>query len=83
MQKYYCENCGSKSNSILSLKEKSCYRHPLGSGNGKHVVYQGSEKAQYSCKYCGATSSSIFSLISFSCPQHLNGNNEGRHLPFF
>jgi hypothetical protein len=83
MQKYYCENCGSKSNSILSLTEKSCYRHPLGSGKGKHEVYQGSEKAQYSCKYCGGTSSTIFSLTSFSCPQHPNGNNEGRHLPFF
>jgi hypothetical protein len=58
MQKYYCENCGSKSNSILSLTEKSCFRL-LGSGNGKHMLYEGPEKAQYFCKYCGAKNHTI------------------------
>lgn len=83
MQKYYCENCGSKSNTISDLTEKLCYRHPLGSGEGKHKLYQGPEKAQYFCKYCTAISSSILSLTSSLCPQHPNGNFEGRHLPFF
>lgn len=83
MGKYYCENCGSKSNSILSLTEKLCFRHPLGSGKGKHMLYEGPEKAQYFCKYCGAIASSILSLTSFFCPQHPEGNFKGRHLPFF
>ena len=83
MQKYYCENCGSKSSSILSLTDKLCFRHPLGSGKGKHKLYEGPEKAQYFCQYCGAISSSILSLTSFLCPQHPKGNCKGRHIPFF
>lgn len=83
MQKFYCENCGSNSNSISALTEKLCYRHPFGNGAGKHMLYEGPEKAQYFCKYCGATSSSILSLTSFFCPQHPNGNCKGRHLPYF
>jgi hypothetical protein len=78
MQKYYCENCGSKCNTISGLTEKSCFRHPLGSGKGKHILYDGPEKAQYFYKYCGAISSSILSLTSFLCPQHPKGNCEGK-----
>lgn len=46
MQTYYCENCVSKSNSVVSLIEKSCDRHPLGIRRGRHVLYDGLEKAQ-------------------------------------
>lgn len=83
MQNYYCENCGSKSNTILSLTQKSCYRHPLGSGKGNHVVYEGPEQTQYLCKYCGTIFSSILSLTGFFCSQHPQGKGQGRHLPFF
>ncbi|MFE3869151.1 hypothetical protein ACFX5E_13880 [Flavobacterium sp. LS2P90] len=67
----------------MSLTEKLCFRHPLGNGKGKDMLYEGPEKAQYFCKYCGAISSSILSLKSFFCPQHPKGNCQGRHLPFF
>ena len=83
MQTYYCQNCGSKSSTILSLTEKSCYRHPLGSGKGKHVLYEGPEKAQYFCKHCVTISSTILSLTSFFCPYHPDGESQGRHVPFF
>lgn len=81
MPNYYCEYCGTKSSSISDLTAISCYRHPLGSGKGKHKLYEGSEKEEYNCKYCGDSSSSILSLTANSCFRHPNDAENGKHSP--
>lgn len=81
MPNFYCEYCGSKSSNISTLTGNSCSRHPLGSGKGKHKLYEGSEKAKYNCKYCGTSSSSISTLTGNSCSRHPNGNGKGKHAP--
>ena len=81
MANYYCEYCGYKSSSIYSLTSLSCLRHPNGNNNGKHKLYEGSEKSQYVCKYCGYKSSSIYSLTSLICIRHPDGPNKGKHAP--
>lgn len=81
MANFYCENCGTKSSSVSSLSGGTCGRHPLGSGKGKHVLYQGSEKTQYTCKYCGTKSTSISSLTGGTCGRHPLGTGKGKHEP--
>jgi hypothetical protein len=71
--------CGTKASSIGSLTASSCPRHPSGANKGKHVLYEGPEKAKYECKYCGASASSISSLTGSSCPRHPLGSNKGKH----
>jgi hypothetical protein len=78
---YYCKYCGHKSSSVASLTALSCSRHPDGANQGRHILYQGDEKAKYTCQYCGHASSSISSLTSLSCPRHPLGSNKGRHEP--
>ena len=79
MPNFYCENCGTKSSSVSSLTANSCHRHPL--GNGKHKLYEGTEKAKYTCKYCGQSFSSLSSLTASSCSRHPNGAGKGKHAP--
>lgn len=81
MANFYCKFCGHKTPSISSLTGTSCSRHPDGPGRGKHVLYEGSEKAKYSCKYCGHSGSSISSLTASSCVRHPNGASKGKHEP--
>jgi hypothetical protein len=81
MANFYCENCGTKASSIMSLTANTCNRHPLGAGRGKHKLYEGSEKSQYSCKYCGTSSSSIMNLVNNSCHRHPEGSGKGKHAP--
>ncbi len=81
MSKVQCKHCGTSSSSISSLTSMPCNRHPLGSGKGKHVLYEGSEKPKYTCKYCGSSSSSISSLTSVYCNRHPNGSGKGMHEP--
>ncbi|MBS1641070.1 MAG: hypothetical protein JST94_05870 [Bacteroidetes bacterium] len=81
MANYYCKYCGAHASSISSLTGSYCPRHPDGSNQGKHELYEGSEKSQYSCKHCGAHASSIWSLTGSYCPRHPNGNNQGKHEP--
>ena len=75
MANYYCEYCGTPSSNIASLVSTSCHRHPLGSGKGKHKLYEGSEKSQYACKYCGISSNTLLSLTSASCFRNPSGGN--------
>lgn len=81
MAKFFCKYCGTFSSSVSGLTASSCFRHPLGPNKGKHVLYEGSEKAQYVCKYCGTKSSTISSLAACSCFRHPNGANKGKHEP--
>jgi hypothetical protein len=81
MAKYYCKYCGTSASSVSGLTINSCSRHPLGPNKGKHVLYEGSEKAQYVCKYCGTKASSISGLTINSCSRHPNGSNKGKHEP--
>ena len=81
MANYYCEYCGTKYSSVSSLTSGSCMRHPNGSHNGKHKLYEGSEKSQYVCKHCGTKYSSLSSLTSGSCMRHPNGSHKGKHAP--
>jgi DNA-directed RNA polymerase subunit RPC12/RpoP len=78
---YYCKYCGGKASSIASLTGSSCSRHPNGVYKGKHVLYEGVEKAKYQCKHCGASASSIASLTGSSCSRHPSGANKGKHEP--
>ena len=79
MANHYCEYCGTPSSNITSLVSTSCHRHPLGSGKGKHKLYEGSEKARYSCKYCGTSASTISNLVGSSCHRHPDGTGKGKH----
>ena len=81
MSNFYCEYCGTKSSNISTLVATPCYRHPSGSNQGKHKLYEGSEKSQYACKYCGTSTSSIMSLAGSPCHRHPNGSNKGKHAP--
>ena len=81
MPNFFCKHCGHKASSISSLTASSCIRHPLGANKGKHVLYEGSEKAHYNCKFCGNKASNISSLTAASCIRHPNGTNKGKHEP--
>ena len=81
MSNFYCANCGYKTNSVSSLTNLSCPRHPLGPNKGKHILYEGSEKSHYICKYCGRSFPSIANMTSAPCTKHPNGGNKGRHSP--
>jgi len=78
---YYCKYCGTKAPSIASLTVNTCPRHPSGPNKGKHVLYEGTEKAKYECKHCGSSASSISSLTVNTCPRHPLGANKGKHEP--
>ncbi len=70
-----------KSSSISRLTVNSCHLHPVGSGKGKHKLYEGSEKPKYSCKFCGIAASTISGLTANSCHRHINGTGKGKHAP--
>ena len=76
---YYCEYCGTKYSSISSLTANTCSRHPDGVHQGRHKLYEGSEKSQYFCEYCGTKYSSISSLTANTCSRHPDGVHQGRH----
>ncbi len=79
MSNYYCEYCGLKFQSVYALTSANCGRHP--NGQGKHKLYEGSEKSTYICKYCGLKFSSIYSMTSILCQRHPNGQGKGKHSP--
>lgn len=79
MANYFCEYCGNQSTSVFQLALNTCHRHPLGSGKGKHKLYEGSEKATYQCKYCGNSAPTIFALTQQSCFRRTDG--KGNHIP--
>lgn len=81
MANYYCEYCGTKRNNIPALTSGYCIRHPNGANNGRHKLYEGSEKSQYSCRLCGTSRNTIDTLTSGYCFRHPNGPNKGRHEP--
>lgn len=81
MANFYCKYCGYKSSNISSLTASPCQRHPNGPNNGKHALYEGSEKSQYVCKYCGTKYPSISILTASPCQRHPNGVNKGKHEP--
>lgn len=81
MANYYCEYCGQKFSSVLSLTSSSCGRHPLGAHKEKHKLYESSEKPKYTCKYCGQSFTTISSLTSASCGRHPDGSHKGKHTP--
>lgn len=77
----YCKFCGTGYSSVSSLTAFACSRHPRGSNQGKHQLYQGSEKARYECEYCGTEYSSIASLTAFTCSRHPTDPRRGKHSP--
>ena len=79
--KFYCEYCGQDFLSISSLSGGLCPLHPDGSCQGRHKLYEGTEKTYYFCKYCGLKTTSIKSLTGGSCPRHPKGSCKGRHQP--
>lgn len=81
MADFYCEYCGTKRSSVSNLTGSSCLRHPLGSGKGRHKLYEGEERAQYTCKHCGTKRSSISNLTGISCSRHPDGSGKGKHSP--
>ncbi len=81
MANYYCKYCGLRFSSVQSLTAGRCNRHPDGPCQGRHALYQGSEKSQYTCKYCGLKYSSIQSLTAGRCNRHPDGPFKGRHAP--
>lgn len=81
MANFYCEYCGARHHSVASLTSSACSRHPLGSGKGKHKLYEGSEKKQYTCKYCGTMYNSLSGLTSGACHKHPEGTLKGKHSP--
>ncbi|NIZ40357.1 hypothetical protein PVA45_02370 [Entomospira entomophila] len=62
-ENFYCECCGTKYSSVAQLTNSGCSKSPT----KKHVLYEGSEKAQYTCKYCGTKYSSIAQLTNSGC----------------
>ena len=42
-QHFYCKYCGHKTTSVNSLTASLCQRHPNGTGNGCHALYEGGE----------------------------------------
>lgn len=78
---FYCEYCGHKFPSVMSLTSGTCPRHPDGPNKGRHSLYQGTEKTKYTCKYCGHTFNSIMSMAGATCPRHPKGVNKGYHSP--
>lgn len=81
MAKFYCEYCGRSFSSVSDLTANWCARHPNGTNQGKHKLYEGSEKSKYTCKYCGREFSSISELVANWCARHPNGTNQGKHAP--
>lgn len=81
MANFYCEYCGQKFSSVAALTASNCSRHPLGTGKGKHSLYQGSEKSKYTCKYCGQSFSTISAMTASNCSRHPNGTGKGKHAP--
>lgn len=77
----YCKYCGHKAVDVRSLTGSACQRHPAGPGQGRHALYEGSEKCEYTCKWCGKRAVDIGSLTSSKCMHHPNGPGAGRHEP--
>ena len=46
-EKFFCEYCGECFSSVSSLTSGLCPRHPGGSNQGKHKLYEGGEKSQF------------------------------------
>lgn len=70
---FYCKYCGEKFTSVFALSAGVCSKNP--SKNGKHVLYEGSEKLQYVCKYCGTKAKTISLLTSGSCSRNPDNMN--------
>lgn len=70
MANFYCKYCGTKMSSISGLTSNSCSMNP---NKGKHVLYEGSEKAKYSCKHCGTKSNSFSGLVHNHCSRNESG----------
>ena len=77
----YCKHCGLQRPTVSSLVSGPCPRHPAGANKGRHVLYEGSEKARYSCRYCGLERPAISSLVAGTCVRHPAGSHKGRHEP--
>jgi hypothetical protein len=77
----YCKYCGHKAADVRSLTGNACQRHPNGPGQGRHALYEGSEKSEYTCKWCGKRAVDIGSLTSSKCMRHPDGPGAGRHEP--
>jgi|GEM_PF-407302 len=74
-----CKYCGTKASSISNLTISVCHRHPSGANKGKHVLYEGAEKARYSCKHCGTNAPDLANLTASLCHRHPMGAHKGRH----
>ena len=77
-EKYICEYCGKEFDNIQDMAINSCKKHPNGTYEGSHKLYEGNSKSIYECKYCGKTAKSIFDLVSSKCK---HSPNNGYHRP--
>ncbi len=81
ISQYFCEYCGTERSSVSSLTAGMCGRHPSGSNQGRHKLYESESKERYTCKYCGTQRETISSLTAGKCSRHPNGTNKGHHAP--
>ena len=79
MKNYYCEQCGNKYQSVVSLAATRCLKHPDGRDKGRCKLYEGTEKDFYICKYCGNKFNTILNMKGSSCWRHPKG--KGFHDP--
>jgi len=79
MAKFFCKYCGLSFPSVQSLTQNWCTKNPAGKTGQRHVLYEGSKKAQYTCKYCGQKFSSIQSLVQNWCTKNPAGTSGHPH----
>jgi hypothetical protein len=53
---------------VQSLTNAFCTRNPT--PNGRHELYEGSEKQEYICKYCGMKYRDLKALTNSTCLRH-------------
>ncbi len=76
-EKFYCEYCGQRFDSVAELRSRPCFMDP--DGSKKHKLYEGSEKTKYTCKYCGQNFTSIMEMTRRPCFKRPDG--DGPHTP--
>ncbi len=81
MPNYYCKNCGRKYSDVRSLLANNCQRHPTNPSQGKHELYESSEKSRYTCKHCGREYTDLVTLTANVCQRHPLGSGKGKHSP--
>ncbi|GHU56830.1 hypothetical protein FACS189442_5680 [Spirochaetia bacterium] len=75
MANTYCKWCGQKFPNVTQLSQGYCLKNPDGK---KHVLYEGSEKAEYECKHCGRKFGNLTLMSQVSCLKSPGKSHEPR-----